>query len=319
MSQTYRVRPRDVPAIREALVRAWGRGGQLREMAPVVQQVSGGSQEWLPDWEQATVAEATLWYVGTGMCDLLAAAAPQLPATQLGPDLIPDKAGLVVFESPLAGIDSAGTDLQVTVGCMLWGPARWVRNNAPILGISIYGPWMREYPLPLGNLIWPLGEATDCRLDGTAPPNALRILPPTDGGHPVFATMPPEHPDQVYASMAEDRRRLMALWLLSRQEGLATSTINRPKNKSAVKRWARSQLDPEVRVVQLRHVPPSDAGAADQPGRTYRHRWAVSGHWRNQAFGEAYAQHRPIYINPYLKGPEDAPLLVSPKVKAWTR
>jgi hypothetical protein len=85
-----------------------------------------------------------------------------------------------------------------------------------------------------------------------------------------------------------------------------------------MRRAQRAGLDPAVRVVQLRHGPPATTGG-EQSTRTYRHRWAVTGHWRNQAVGKDYAEHRPVYINPYLKGPADAPLLDTPKVKAWTR
>lgn len=46
----------------------------------------------------------------------------------------------------------------------------------------------------------------------------------------------------------------------------------------------------------------------------WHHQWIVRGHWRNQAFGEGRKQRRPTWISPYVKGPEDAPMLGGEKV-----
>lgn len=42
--------------------------------------------------------------------------------------------------------------------------------------------------------------------------------------------------------------------------------------------------------------------------------WIVRGHWRNQAHGVGYADHRPKWIKPYRKGPEEAALNIRPHV-----
>ena len=48
-------------------------------------------------------------------------------------------------------------------------------------------------------------------------------------------------------------------------------------------------------------------------------RFMVRGHWRNQACGEKMGQRRPVFVAPYLKGPEDAPLKTSETVFVWRR
>lgn len=48
-------------------------------------------------------------------------------------------------------------------------------------------------------------------------------------------------------------------------------------------------------------------------------RFMVRGHWRNQACGAKLGQRRPVYVAPYLKGPEDAPLKSSETVFVWRR
>lgn len=68
----------------------------------------------------------------------------------------------------------------------------------------------------------------------------------------------------------------------------------------------------EVVVVRLRreagdyvrHEPESEAN--------YSHRFIVSGHWRNQWYPSGQV-HRQIWISPYVKGPEDQPLVVRPR------
>lgn len=49
-----------------------------------------------------------------------------------------------------------------------------------------------------------------------------------------------------------------------------------------------------------------------QPKRTYSVRWVVRGHWRLQPCGPGRTPRRLVFINPYLTGPENAPLKVEP-------
>ena len=61
-----------------------------------------------------------------------------------------------------------------------------------------------------------------------------------------------------------------------------------------------------MRFVLLRteaHGEPHSLGS----GREYRHRWLVSGHFRNQWY-RSEQTHKVIWIAPYVKGPDDAPL-----------
>lgn len=63
---------------------------------------------------------------------------------------------------------------------------------------------------------------------------------------------------------------------------------------------------PLVKVVKLRR-----SAGHRRPGedsRSYTKRWLVSGHMRNQWY-EKQQRHRLIYIEPYVKGPDGAPLM----------
>lgn len=74
----------------------------------------------------------------------------------------------------------------------------------------------------------------------------------------------------------------------------------------------------EVVVVRLRR----EAGERREPSGeagNYSIRWIVGHHWRNQWY-PASGVHRQIWIAPYVKGPEDAPLVVRPRrAFTWSR
>lgn len=53
---------------------------------------------------------------------------------------------------------------------------------------------------------------------------------------------------------------------------------------------------------------------AGESGRIHSVQWLVRGHWRNQACGHGLLERRPTWIEPYWKGPEDAPINMRPHV-----
>ncbi len=110
---------------------------------------------------------------------------------------------------------------------------------------------------------------------------------------------------------------LLATWLLVAQK--AAETIPADVHKAIRKRYTRANRPlPDVRIVRIRaHTQPDDTTntAATGTGRTYTSRVWVTGHWRNQAYGKDRALRRPVYIHPFLRGPEDAPIKLSTTVR----
>ena len=49
-------------------------------------------------------------------------------------------------------------------------------------------------------------------------------------------------------------------------------------------------------------------------GVDWTHQWIVDGHWRNQPYGVGHSLRRLQWIAPFIKGPEDAPLVIKDKV-----
>lgn len=103
-------------------------------------------------------------------------------------------------------------------------------------------------------------------------------------------------------------------WLLMQQR-IATITEQRPDRASERRlRRAGKPVD-AVRVITLRHPEHHGYPTSD---RTYHHRWVVRGHWRKQWY-PSQERNIPIWITPYVKGPDGAPLLAGEKVYAWRR
>jgi hypothetical protein len=68
----------------------------------------------------------------------------------------------------------------------------------------------------------------------------------------------------------------------------------------------------EVVVVRLRREADDHMRHEPEHEANYSHRFIVSGHWRNQWYPSGQV-HRQIWISPYVKGPEDQPLVVRPR------
>jgi hypothetical protein len=66
---------------------------------------------------------------------------------------------------------------------------------------------------------------------------------------------------------------------------------------------------PEVSIVRLRGVQADDRQRANARASTieYSCQWTVRGHWRQQ-FYPSKGRHKPVFVDEYIKGPEDKPL-----------
>jgi len=279
--------PRDLPELRGALL-----DSEIWSLMGDYESYTGRADFRHPEEFYGSLAEAQLWWLGGDAQGLVQHAAPSMPPATLTEELMPDEHGFLAFEHPFEGIDAEGGP-SVTVHFLQWLPTTVIDHDS----VSIIAWGLTASPAAGGYIVVPLGR-TDWLMG-------------TDSDLPV-----PGATELSVSSMAEDRRLLAALWIMSAQAGLMESTEARPDN-AARKRLVRAQrpTDP-VRVVNLA---PRHRGSAEGygGGRTYTHQWIVEGFWRQQAYGPGHSLHRPTYIAPYVKGPIDAPLLVREKVKSW--
>jgi len=127
-----------------------------------------------------------------------------------------------------------------------------------------------------------------------------------------FSEKLPGHPDfNAVGAFA------MACLHLMMQPMIVTVDTVRSGKKDAFLLPSGEVIEPEIRKISLRPMRYVKVDH-DHSGRIYSHRWVVRGHWRAQWYS-ASEEHRTVYIAPYLKGPEGAPLLTQPKIYVWSR
>ena len=211
----------------------------------------------------------------------------------------PAPCGLLFWEGGIGMLDSGG--VPIPVEACAWGPH------------------------PEGMLLWLLMSrdrlAAEIAAVATLPPDKVPPLIPIRGevipitAEPVsFAELELQLPEPIVAALA-------AAWLLMQQPMLIDRTRERA-DKPTTRAYAREGLPvPEVTVVDLRRqYAPQDADPdGDGALRRYRHRWVVSGHWRNQAHGPDRALRRRTWVPAHMKGPDGAPLLPTERVNVWRR
>jgi hypothetical protein len=85
--------------------------------------------------------------------------------------------------------------------------------------------------------------------------------------------------------------------------------MDRAGRRASVRHYGEEHDDDHVTFVDLRRIKTRQPGEGEESiSIDWKHRWVVSGHLRAQWYPSENAHHL-IYIAPYMKGPEDAPLL----------
>jgi hypothetical protein len=101
---------------------------------------------------------------------------------------------------------------------------------------------------------------------------------------------------------------LRSFWALASQRLATRSTVHAPRSLQRQIRRAGLPV-PEVSVVTLRRVSnKSDDDIDTVSSVAWSHRWIVGGHWRSQWMPSQH-RHEPRWIAPYVKGPENKPLV----------
>lgn len=282
----------------------WALGGEFTKMAvsSLVDPRFAGNPDYLhieAHFDREVLRRGVLWWVDSNMCDLIAHAAPSLPPTTLTEELVPRYPVVAYFEKPMVGSD-AMLDVQFETRIMGWVPNNLVMGTE-MLTMTMYGPPV----VPMGDLeFMPLGR-TDWRYG-------------TDTDVASFPSKDDADDKRRMESMAEDRRHLAALLLLSSQPLASRETV-RPMNKARLRKLTAAGLSPDVTVVGLRRPEASGEAVEASSGRRWGHRTivgaATGGFWRQQAYGPEWSLRRPRWILPFEAGPADGPLIVKPKVK----
>jgi hypothetical protein len=130
-----------------------------------------------------------------------------------------------------------------------------------------------------------------------------------DGKHIVTDPEEIEKASSIYG-------HVQCFWRLMNQLVMEPASLPR----QARRQRQRAGMIDHVKVLKLRRSRPRHEGEWEGEGIEYSHRWVVEGHWRNQPYGPAgNKQYKQIWISPYVKGPDDKPLVVKKRGVEFSR
>ncbi|MGW1468476.1 hypothetical protein ACWCPT_29540 [Streptomyces sp. NPDC002308] len=288
------IRPQDLPRLRRQTLRF------LNDPEYAMRKTGTSDLNAGLDSLAATMSAADLFWIGQDMAALSVHSGAELAAARWATADRPAPCGLLYWDEGIGHIDGHG--VQIPVEACVWGPHEgelmlWLFMSRRRLATETVN---RQFSL-VEEEIPPLIPVYGSTIPITAEP-----VP--------FAEIDPKLPLPIVQALA-------AAWLLMQQPLLLERTRERA-DKATARAHARDGLPaPEVSIVDLRrqYTPQDRDPDAGTDQRTYRHRWIVSGHWRNQAHGPNQSLRRQQWIPAHPKGPEGAPLLSTEKVNVWRR
>lgn len=116
-------------------------------------------------------------------------------------------------------------------------------------------------------------------------------------------------------------KRLIYTYFLIMSQTLTAKTPERG-DRAQKRRQERENLPSEVLVIQFRKTRYTSAEGGEERHVSWSHRWIVGGHWRWQPYKDPASGgeiKKRIWISPYVKGPEDKPLVMKDKVYVLVR
>lgn len=248
------------------------------------------------------MAEADLYWVTRDMTmvayDAIEHIQPFIPAA-----VLPSPAGLLVWNAPLPTVPVDGP-----------GFAEWHGKRPPAAGVA----WMQRNGRAELFLLARLDDVANLFRDRTFDPHPKTppIMPVTEITlGPVADTV-----DLTDGSWTADTADMVSLTVMT-WELMQQPTVSTPRTVNGAGGSGRAFTAPtrKVTIVDLRRLDYVREEREPGTGRAYAHRWLVGPHPRMQPYGPGRSLVKRIWIAPYIKGPEGAPLVQREKVNVWRR
>jgi hypothetical protein len=240
-------------------------------------------------------AEGGMYWISSNFTTLAVAAGQELEDLSLSPENLPSESGIIVWEDPIGEI--VRPNGIAAIRCMTWHVEKMgVQVNVYIQGEES-DPDMR-------------GRVEEMREEW-----GLMQSPNLGSGLP-FHGWDGEKVSEEFRHNGNFILTLLATWFLIGQPGVATETVA-PVDKKVERAYRRAgQKPPEVKVIDLRRHAAAAQRAAEaaEERRRVGVRFMVRGHWKRQAYGPKRGLRRQIYVAPFMKGPDGAPLKVTTPV-----
>lgn len=334
-------RPRDVPKLRDALLKAWESELLLEILAataddrmhlPVsARHIDTGMAEcWSRmDWRNCLVEQlpsVEMFYVDADTTELVAQAAAAKPRYQLWEDKLPADAGLIVFEHPYCVVPAEVLEpgQRVELVAALWFKVDDTGiggggNPAPgVMLVTLQDTDVLLWTQPIGDVVGTRAEAQRAiqRLIADHGPLSYHEEYPLPFGDRPWGEDTPEIGIKNTAVGAA-----LTAWILMDQR--MTEVREEPPPRHQVERAAKTgRPRPKgVRVVTMRaparRANPRQQRREGEASRTYTVRWPVTGYgyWRNTWYpSRGRHEEQFIEVPGYIKGPEGAPLINAERV-----
>lgn len=267
---------------------------------------------------KGAIRSAYAYRVSADMCNLVGYAAAKFSGEELfEADMAPTDYGLVFFEKPMTIRDPRG---KIMLGhWLVWQKTSRLDTNAP----AFYLHWFNDIVIQPDEVVLEAIESIPSTLDkmlqqigryayvgtdvaGCDQPVGTLYSSVSESARLTYLT----HGIKVY-ERTNTAALVYALWSLLNQT--VTSVEEGQVKKSKKAQIRRARIPGRVTVVALRRIE-NFSRANGESMVDWQHRWMVRGHWRNQRFGTGRSEVKRIWINPFWKGPEDAPIKQSEKV-----
>lgn len=276
----------------------WVNSSKSREWFDACEEAAAQSGDAFPEhpggWTETEVKnrirlpleDAEVYYWSPQICQMLQQASAAMPDMTLRSELMPTWNGYLWFGSPLSDRGEYPPDLVA----MTWATVTAGSDDpSPTVLIT---PWFRNENcisgLPVGGVAWDIGKTAE-----------------SGGG---YGPLVPSTSDAVIWCL-----KLFGSMLAFMDQRILVSRAERP-DRSLRRRLSRDGWthEPLIRVVQLRRTANQNASREhSNEAVEWSCQWVVRGHWRQQACGPNHSERRPVFVLPYVKGPEDAPLKTS--------
>lgn len=288
--------------------------------------------------EMETLLQAETYFVSTDMCKLIEHAARLMPDQPIMHADLPSSSGFVVFETPYAFKDIRGK--MCSVGAISWQCAHELMladrdhtykatNVHQAVRITMYSDTEDPRDEYLQDALRDSGgRSIKFAIRYCILSESLLMFsddPAADVEGKLIDTYQraaDKHGvsrDNIKDSILMGEKIPATLWTMILQKigGDEVAVPDRAARRRLEK--SRSPLKGHrVRVVTLRRIIPRQPVEHDGEPVAWTHRWIVSGHWRN-VWHPSLGQHRLQWIAPFVKGPDDKPLVIKKTVNRLVR
>ena len=214
----------------------------------------------------------------------------------IGDVLPPSDMGWILFERPIMGTAEQAYGFPGGWEALAWSTTdRWLTKatdtksgeDLPIVALEYYHRTENGYLVLGSSQRWPFGESL----------REWEEAQPADGQ---------QRNEVEHRKMMMEHDFIISLFAFMNQPFSTVESRRLPRASRRSFQRETGLEGPQIKVITLRRAQHTK-GQSNSSSTEWAYRWFVKGHWRNQYYSRTQ-QNSPLWIMPYMKGPEDKPL-----------